>query len=345
MQLSLFDYALPEGLVAQAPVEPRDSCRLMVLSRRNGGVTHHVFRELPELLAPGDCLVLNDTRVFPARLRGTADPHGFPAEVLLLRPLDGPLSWEALVRPGRRFRPGAVVNLEHGGVCLGLAGRLAGGKWRVRFEGVAQEDVGRFLRLRGEMPVPPYIRSRLGDPEQYQTVYSRVEGSVAAPTAGLHFTPALLRALIARDVLPVYVRLHVGYGTFQPVRSETVEDHRMEEEVFEVGEAAAREIAARRRSGGRVIAVGTTVTRTLETAYDAASQVVEARSGSSGLFIYPGFVFRAIDGLLTNFHLPKSTPLLLAAAWAGWPQLSTAYSTAVAMEYRFFSFGDAMLIV
>lgn len=306
-------------------------------------MSHHIFRELPQLLMPGDCLVLNDTRVLPARLYGTAS--GVAVQVLLLRPLDGHLSWESLVKPGRKLRPGQEVDLGPGGVRLILAERLAGGKWRVGFAGVSEPDVAAFLRGRGEMPIPPYIRFQPADPEQYQTVYSRAEGSVAAPTAGLHFTGALLRALVARDVLPVYIRLHVGYGTFQPVRTETVEDHRMEEEVYEVTEAAAREISSRRRLGGRVIAVGTTVTRTLETVYSSTHREVRARSGASGLFIYPGFDFRAIDGLMTNFHLPKSTPLLLTAAWAGWPEVKQAYQEAVGLSYRFFSFGDAMLVI
>ncbi|MDP2873457.1 MAG: tRNA preQ1(34) S-adenosylmethionine ribosyltransferase-isomerase QueA [Bacillota bacterium] len=344
MQLALFDYSLPDDLVAQEPAEPRDSCRLLVLCRQDGRIRHYVFRELPEILAPGDCVVLNDTRVIPARLHGTATPP-CAVEVLLLRPLEGRLCWEALVKPGRRLRPGVEVDVGAAPARLLLTERLPGGKWLVRFVGIDDDGVASLLRLRGEMPVPPYIKARLKSPEHYQTVYSRVEGSVAAPTAGLHFTPALLRALVARDILPVFVRLHVGYGTFQPLRSETIEDHRMEQELFEVGEPAAREIAGRRRAGGRVVAVGTTVTRTLETAYSTERRAVRACSGASGLFIYPGWAFQAIDGLLTNFHLPKSTPLLLTAAMAGWPALSAAYSAAVSLRYRFYSFGDGMLVL
>jgi S-adenosylmethionine:tRNA ribosyltransferase-isomerase len=346
VQLDLFDYQLPEGFVAQEPVQPRDSCRLFVLWRGDGRVRHHVFRELPGILSPGDTLVLNDTRVIPARLRGTAgSPPGIQAEVLLLRPACEDLSWEALVKPGRRLQPGTEVKFDGSHVSVVLEQRLSGGKWRVKFRGTSQADLGAFLRSQGQMPVPPYITAPLGDPEQYQTVYARAEGSVAAPTAGLHFTPSLLRALVARDILPIFVRLHVGYGTFQPVRSETVEDHRMEEEAFEVSEYAAREIAARRRAGGRVIAVGTSVTRTLETVFSPTHAAVQARTGASGLFIYPGHDFRALDGLLTNFHLPKSTPLLLTAAWAGWPPLQAAYRDAIELKYRFFSFGDAMLVL
>jgi S-adenosylmethionine:tRNA ribosyltransferase-isomerase len=315
------------------------------MRKRDGTISHHIFRELPGLLSPGDCLVLNDTRVIPARLHGTTAPHGIATEVLLLRPLDGHMVWEALVKPGRRLRPGQAVHFGDGAVTLALTERLDGGKWRVGFRGGDASQITAFLHARGKMPVPPYIRSQPADPEQYQTVYSRAEGSVAAPTAGLHFTETLLRALVARDVLPVYVRLHVGYGTFQPVRTETIEDHHMEEEVYEVTEAAAREIAARRDRGGRVIAVGTTVTRTLETVYSPAHREVRPRSGASGLFIYPGYEFRAIDGLMTNFHLPKSTPLLLTSAWAGWPQVRRAYQEAVVLGYRFFSFGDAMLVI
>lgn len=358
MLLSDFEFPLPHELIAQEAVSPRDSCRLMVIDRASRCVKHHVFRELPSLLSPGDCLVINETRVLPARLRGRimASPDGAGrAELLLLRPLDGALTWEALVKPGRRLRCGAVVRLElprrraaPGGLAAGevtatIVGRADGGKAHVRFGGVAAPDLSRYLWQAGEMPTPPYIKQRLADPEQYQTVYARVEGSVAAPTAGLHFTPGLLNALIARGVTPVKILLHVGYGTFAPLRAATVSANAMEAEYFEVSAGAAETINRLRARGGRVFGVGTSVTRTLETVVDDGG-AVRAGSGWSDTFIYPGFGFRALDGLMTNFHLPRSSPLLLTAAMAGWDLLRAAYEEAVRFGYRFYSFGDGMLI-
>lgn len=342
MQLSEFDYDLPKEFIAQRPAEPRDSCRLLLLDRRSGAIGHHLFRELPVLLRPGDCLVLNDTRVIPARLHGTLVDRGGPIELLLLRP-QGRM-WEALGRPGRKLTPGAAISFPGAGVQAVVSSRLTGGKVLVDFGGLTEDELADFLSRYGEMPLPPYIREPLCDAEEYQTIYSRKPGSVAAPTAGLHFSDSLFAALAARDVLCLYVLLHVGYGTFQPVRAEDVSEHRMEEEYYEVTGLAAREINARRRAGGRVICVGTSVTRTLETVYREVEGLVP-RVGSTGLFIYPGFEFQAADGLLTNFHLPKSTPLLLTAAWAGWEALRRAYSEAMHLGYRFYSFGDAMLII
>jgi S-adenosylmethionine:tRNA ribosyltransferase-isomerase len=343
MRLSHFDYDLPEDYIAQEPAEPRDSCRLLAFRRCTGETTHHIFRELPELLRPGDCLVLNDTRVFPARLYGAA-PGGAPVELLLLRPRDGFLRWEALARPARRMAAGKVVEFPGSSVRATVASRVAEGKIVLDFQGLQGCEWSSFLSAHGHAPLPPYIRRPVADPEQYQTVYSRVSGSVAAPTAGLHFTEQLLSALRARDILPVHILLHIGYGTFQPVRTETVESHRMEEEYYEVRAAAAAEINARRLAGGRVVAVGTSATRTLETVY-RPGQGIMAERGHADLFIYPGFEYRALDGLLTNFHLPRSSPLLLTAAWAGWDRLRRVYSEAIRLGYRFYSFGDAMLVI
>jgi len=344
MQLSEFDFELPEEYIAQKPAEPRDSCRLLVLERLTGKSSHHVFRELPELLSPGDCVVLNDTRVIPARLYGRLPGGRGQAEILLLRPHPGDGCWEALCRPGKKLSPGSSIEFAGSCVRAVVVSRLAGGKAVVRFEGAGEDGLSGFLSLHGVMPVPPYIHEPLSDPEQYQTVYSRKPGAVAAPTAGLHFTGSLLAAMLGRDILCVRILLHVGYGTFQPVRVERVEDHRMEEEYYEISDSVAREINARRRCGGRIVSVGTSATRALETAFRDDAGVVSG-AGTTDLFIYPGFRFRALDCLLTNFHLPRSTPLLLTAAWSGWERISRAYCEAKRLAYRFYSFGDAMLIV
>jgi S-adenosylmethionine:tRNA ribosyltransferase-isomerase len=359
MLLSDFEFPLPAGLIAQEAIVPRDACRLMVVDRRHRRVGHHVFRELPELLLPGDCVVLNETRVLPARLHGQIQTAASGrAELLLLRPVDGDLTWEALVKPGRRLRPGVTIALEANAagshrdgtgdgstvpVTATIVARDEGGKATVRFGGVDAPDLRRYLWRAGEMPTPPYIKQRLTDQEQYQTVYSRVEGSVASPTAGLHFTSSLLNALVARSITPVKILLHVGYGTFAPLRSETVAANRMDAEYYEVPPAAAATINACRGRGGRVFAVGTSVTRTLESVVDDAG-IIHAQSGWSATFIYPGFQLRALDGLVTNFHLPRSSPLLLTAAVAGWDLLEPAYAEAIRFGYRFYSFGDGMLV-
>lgn len=358
MQLSDYEFELPERLIAQEARVPRDSCRLMVVDRSRDEVRHHVFRQLPEILRPGDCLVINETRVLPARLHGVIAGSAAQAEILLLRPGPDVLTWQALVRPGRRLRVGAVVELDRplqeadgrapegagGGVRAVIAGRTPDGKAMVRFEGVAPDGLRSYLWRRGEMPTPPYIKQALADPEHYQTVYSRVEGSVAAPTAGLHFTEGVLRSLAARDIGVAKIVLHVGYGTFAPLRSEQVEENRLDEEYFQVTPAAAAEINARRRSGGRIIPVGTSATRTLETV-TTDDGVVKATDGWSGLFIFPGRRFRGVDCLMTNFHLPRSSPLLLTAAVAGWDLLLRAYREAVEWGYRFYSLGDGMLVL
>jgi S-adenosylmethionine:tRNA ribosyltransferase-isomerase len=348
MQLSEYEYDLPAQLIAQAPADPRDSCRLLALDPALGSVSHHVFREFPTLLRPGDCLVVNDTRVMPARLIGVVAGASRQAEIMLLRQLGEALCWEAMLRPGRQLRPGSAVEFpEDDGrtdVRATVETKRDDGRAEIRFCGIGPDELRGWLWRRGQMPLPPYIHASGGDAEAYQTVYSRVEGSVAAPTAGLHFTPSLLRALAARHVGVVPILLHVGYGTFAPLRDERVEGNRMEGEYYEVSAAAASEINRRRAAGGRIFAVGTTVTRTLESVA-APDGTVAAASGLSELFIYPGFRWKCVDGLLTNFHLPRSSTLLLAAAKGGRELVLCAYRAAVALEYRFYSFGDAMLIL
>jgi len=350
MLLSEYAFDLPQERIAQSPADPRDSCRLMAVLPHLDSYRHHLFRELPDLLCPGDCVVINETRVLPARLLGTYGPEGREAEILLLRQLDSELRWEALLRPSRRLPVGASISLKRGSgtphVSAIVESREQGGRSVVSFAGLAPEDLRQWLWQTGRMPLPPYIKGhgRASHPDDYQTVYSRVEGSVAAPTAGLHFTPSLLRAMVARGIDVVPILLHVGYGTFAPLREDEVAANRMEPEYYTVSRTAAETINRRRHLGGRIIAVGTTVTRTLETLTDAAG-LTSAGSGWSDLFIYPGHRFCGVDGLLTNFHLPESSTLLLTAARAGWDLLRRAYAAAVAYEYRFYSFGDAMLVL
>lgn len=339
MKVAEFDYHLPERLIAQTPVEPRDAARLLVLHRDSGVIEHRVFREIGEYLNPGDCLVVNDTRVIPARLLGQK-PTGGEVEVFLLRPIDA-TRWEALVRPGKRFRVGAQVTFGDGAL-TGRAvdttpdgGRIIEFSWEGDFDSV----LGRV----GQVPLPPYITAPLTDAERYQTVYSAARGSVAAPTAGLHFTPTLLDALGQAGVSLARLTLHVGLGTFRPVKVDEVEEHVMHSEYYEVSEAAAETINRTRRDGGRIIAVGTTSCRTLETMGRTGG--VAAGRGWTDIFIYPGYQFTVVDALLTNFHLPRSTLLMLVSALAGRDLIMAAYREAIAREYRFFSFGDAMLIV
>lgn len=341
MNVSDFDYTLPESAIAQTPVEPRDAARLLVLDRRTGALEHRIFRDLPEYLVPSDVLVINDSRVMPARLLGEKEGTGGSVELLLLerRSLD---TWEALVRPGRRVRPGA--RLVFGGGLLKArvldvtpsGGRLVA----FEYEGVFED----ILRRLGQMPLPPYIKEKLSDPERYQTVYAREEGSKAAPTAGLHFTPELLDRIRAMGVEIVPLTLHVGLGTFRPVTTETVEAHRMHAEYFRIPEESARAINRAKERGGRVVAVGTTVVRTLETAADEGGRV-RAGDGWTDIFIYPGYRFKAVDAMVTNFHLPRSTLLMLVCAFAGRERVLAAYRTAIEQGYRFYSFGDAMLIL
>jgi S-adenosylmethionine:tRNA ribosyltransferase-isomerase len=339
LRLSDFDFDLPEALIAQEPAPERDRSRLLVLDRRTGNLEHRVFSEIGDYLVPGDLLVLNDTKVFPCRLLGSK-PGGGKAEIFLLSE-QGPNLWLALVKGGAGA--GKRLSLLSGAEAE-IAAEHADGTRTVRFHNV--RDVRQLLHAVGKVPLPPYIRRDPSerDRERYQTVYAAQEGAVAAPTAGLHFTQALLAKLADRGVESVTVTLHVGPGTFQPVRSEMISEHRMLPERYSVPEHAASSIGRARAEHRRVIGVGTTSVRTLETAA-RNNGVIAPGEGSSELFIYPGYRFAAIDGLITNFHLPKSTLLMLVSAFAGREHMLSTYRTAVAEKYRFYSYGDAMLIV
>jgi S-adenosylmethionine:tRNA ribosyltransferase-isomerase len=342
---SAFDYHLPAERIARYPVARRDESRLLVLDRATGAVEHRVFRELPGLVPAGDAVVLNETRVIPARLLGRK-PSGGEAEILLLTPRPDrggeDRVWEALVRPGRRLRVGALVEVADG-LRVAVLEELEDGRRLVELRSAlpARQALQRF----GSMPLPPYIErpAEALDRDRYQTVYARVDGSVAAPTAGLHFTPAVLARLEARGVRLVRVRLHVGAGTFRPVEAEDPAGHRMHAESYRVDEAAAAALNEVRAGGGALWAVGTTVARTLETVADADGRI-RAGQGWTRLFIRPPYRFRAVDRLLTNFHLPRSTLLMLVAALGGYESVMAAYGEAVAAGYRFYSYGDAMLV-
>ncbi len=344
MDVSLFDYHLPPELIAQEPAEPRDASRLLVLDRARGPREDRRFAELPELLRSGDCLIANHSRVIPARLLGVADPGGGPVELLLLRAV-GDERWEALVRPGRRCRVGARLELAGGVARARVVGEGREGTRVVAIEG--PWPVRELLERHGLPPLPPYIARhdapKPEDRERYQTVYAREDGSVAAPTAGLHFTPELLARLQRRGVAVHYLTLHVGPGTFRPLRAERVEEHRMDAEPLEIPGATARAIHEAKAEGRRVIAVGTTTTRALEWAATADGRL-RPGAGEADLFIRPGHRFRIVDALITNFHLPRSTLLVLVAAFAGLDVVLDAYRHAVASGYRFYSYGDAMLI-
>ncbi|MEY8386728.1 tRNA preQ1(34) S-adenosylmethionine ribosyltransferase-isomerase QueA [Oscillospiraceae bacterium 38-13] len=336
-----FYYDLPPELIAQTPVEKRDSSRLMTLDRRTGETGHRRFHELPKLLRPGDCLIMNDSRVLPARLLGRRLPGGGACEVLLLTDR-GDNVWECLVRPGRKLRPGARMTFGEGALTAEVAEEAADGNRLVRFtyQGIFLE----VLEQLGKMPLPPYIKEELQDRERYQTVYSRVPGSAAAPTAGLHFTPELLKEIEARGVRLGYVTLHVGLGTFRPVKEEAIEDHPMHSEYCTIPPETAELINRTKAEGGRVICVGTTSCRTLES-WAGEDGHMEPRCGWTDIFLYPGCRFKVMDGLVTNFHLPESTLIMLVSAFAGREAVLNAYREAVAERYRFFSFGDAMLIL
>ncbi|MDT8901011.1 tRNA preQ1(34) S-adenosylmethionine ribosyltransferase-isomerase QueA [Anaeroselena agilis] len=339
MQLSDFDYHLPEELIAQHPAEIRDQSRLLVLGRENGSVSHRRFYDLPAYLIPGDTLVFNDTRVIPARLVGTKADTGGKVEVFLLNRLADD-RWETLVRPGRKLRPGTVVSFgdDLSGEILAVTD-FGGRVVRFSFSGIFEEVLDRL----GETPLPPYIHEQLKDKERYQTVYSRERGSAAAPTAGLHFTDKLLSSLAEKSINMAFITLHVGLGTFRPVSTENILDHKMHREYYSIPPAAADTVNRAKERGGRIIAVGTTAVRTLETV--ARDGRIEAGGGWTDIFIYPGYRFKMVDALLTNFHLPKSTLLMLVSALAGRENVLAAYREAVAERYRFFSFGDAMLII
>nr|WP_325295038.1 tRNA preQ1(34) S-adenosylmethionine ribosyltransferase-isomerase QueA [uncultured Oscillibacter sp.] len=340
MKTSDFYYDLPQELIAQTPMEKRDGSRLMTLDRRTGETGHRHFYDLPSLLRPGDCLIMNDSRVLPARLLGRRLPGGGACEVLLLTD-KGENVWECLVRPGRKLRAGARMTFGDGSLTAEVAEELADGNRLVRFayEGIFLEVLERL----GKMPLPPYIKEELQDQERYQTVYSKVLGSAAAPTAGLHFTPELLRELESKGVNLGYVTLHVGLGTFRPVKEEAIEDHDMHSEFCTVPPETAELINRTKAAGGRVICVGTTSCRTLES-WAGEDGHMEARSGWTNIYLYPGSRFKVMDGLVTNFHLPESTLIMLVSAFAGREAVLAAYREAVKERYRFFSFGDAMFI-
>ena len=341
MKTSDFNFELPPELIAQTPLDRRDASRLLVLDRSTGAWEHrHVF-DLPSYLRPGDCLILNDSRVLPARLLGHRLPGGGACEVLLL--IDrGNKTWECLVRPGKRMRVGAKLSFGDGELTAEVVEELPGGNRLVRFdyEGIFLEVLDRL----GKMPLPPYIKAELQDKERYQTVYSRVTGSAAAPTAGLHFTKELLRQIQDMGVKIGYVTLHVGLGTFRPVKEDEITDHEMHSEYCVIPQETADLINETKRGGGRVICVGTTSCRTVES-WAAEDGTMTASAGWTNIFIYPGYRFKVLDGLITNFHLPESTLIMLVSALAGREHILAAYEEAVREKYRFFSFGDAMLIL
>ncbi|MGG3019182.1 tRNA preQ1(34) S-adenosylmethionine ribosyltransferase-isomerase QueA [Geobacillus stearothermophilus] len=342
MKVDLFDFHLPEELIAQTPLPDRAASRLMVLDKRTGAIRHETFRNIISYLNPSDCLVLNDTRVMPARLYGEKEETGGTVEVLLLKQLDGD-RWETLVKPGKRVKPGTKLTFGEGkleAVCLDTL-EHGGRVLEFSYDGLFYEVLAEL----GEMPLPPYIKEKLDDPERYQTVYAREIGSAAAPTAGLHFTEELLDAIREKGVHIVFITLHVGLGTFRPVQVDEVEKHDMHAEFYQMSEETTETLNRVREQGGRIIAVGTTSTRTLETIAGKHNGRFVAESGWTDIFIYPGYEFKGIDGLVTNFHLPKSTLIMLVSALAGRENILHAYQVAVKERYRFFSFGDAMLII
>lgn len=340
MKTSDFYFELPEELIAQDPLEDRSSSRLMVVDKKTGEVTHRIFRDIVEYLHPGDCLVINDTKVIPARLIGVREDTGAKIELLLLKRKENDV-WETLVKPGKKCRKGAKLVFGSGELHAEIIDVLEDGNRLVQFayEGIFEEVLDRL----GQMPLPPYITHKLKDKNRYQTVYAKYEGSAAAPTAGLHFTQELLKEIEEMGVKIARVTLHVGLGTFRPVKVENVLEHHMHSEYYHVSKEAADLINATRQAGGRIISVGTTSTRTLESVADEDG-VIHPGSGNTEIFIYPGYQFKAIDCLITNFHLPESTLLMLVSALAGKEHILAAYEEAVRERYRFFSFGDAMFI-
>ena len=340
LKKSDFYFELPEELIAQDPLRDRASSRLLVLEKETGKTEHHVFRDILQYLAPGDCLVLNNTKVIPARLLGTKEETGAAVEVLLLKRKEKDV-WETLVKPGKKMRPGARISFGRGLLKAEVLDVVEEGNRLVRFtyDGIFEEVLDKL----GEMPLPPYVTHKLQDKNRYQTVFAKYEGSAAAPTAGLHFTEELLREIEKKGVEIAYVTLHVGLGTFRPVKEENVLEHHMHSEYYEISQEAADKINTAKQRGGRVICVGTTSARTLESAADE-SGYLKACSGNTEIFIYPGYRFKILDCLLTNFHLPESTLIMLVSALAGREQVLAAYREAVKERYRFFSFGDAMFI-
>lgn len=344
MNKSDFFYHLPEELIAQTPMEPRDHSRLMEMDRKTGALCHGRFYDLPELLKPGDLLVVNNSRVLPARLYGMKKDTGAAMEFLLLKQHQ-PDVWEILVHPGRKAKPGAKFIFGEGLLEAEILDVVEEGNRICRFTyDKAHSDLYAVLDKIGEMPLPHYITRTLADKERYQTVYSKELGSAAAPTAGLHFTPELMARLEQKGVGIAYVTLHVGLGTFRPVKEEDITQHLMHTEHYVLPPETARRIHQTKASGGRVIAVGTTSCRTLESVAQAHGEIVPC-SGDTSIFIYPGYEFKVLDGLITNFHLPESTLIMLVSAFAGYENTMNAYRTAVEERYRFYSFGDAMLIL
>ena len=339
MKKSDFYFDLPEELIAQTPLEKRDESRLLCLDKITGSMEHRHFYDLPDLLQEGDCLVLNNSRVLPARLIG-ARPTGGAIELVLLRDL-GDNRWECLSRPGRKTKPGQHILFGNGELEAIVEETAPGGNRIVRFlyEGIFLEVLERL----GRMPLPPYIRAELENPERYQTVYAKELGSAAAPTAGLHFTQELLETIRAKGVRTEFITLHVGLGTFRPVKEDEIEDHEMHSEFCMIPPETAEAVNTAKKNGGRIIAVGTTSCRTLES-FAKDDGTLEPSSGWTDIFIYPGYRFKCIDGLITNFHLPESTLIMLVSALAGREHILNAYRTAVENRYRFFSFGDAMFI-
>ncbi len=342
MQKSDFYFELPGELIAQEPCMPRDAARLLCLARTSGAMEHRVFHELPELLRPGDLLVINDSKVLPARLIGRKEGGGAVSELLLLRQVHGDV-WECLARPGKRLHKGTHIEFGDGTLTAVIREILPDGNRYAEFFYDTQ-TLYEKLDAFGRMPLPPYIQKQLEDASQYQTVYARALGSAAAPTAGLHFTPELMGTLRARGIGFAEVTLHVGLGTLRPVKEDNILDHQMHSEWYSIGEKTAQRIQQTKAAGSRVIAVGTTSCRTLESAATKYGEI-RACSGDTDIFIYPGYPFKAIDGLITNFHLPESTLIMLVSAFCGYENTMRAYREAVARRYRFFSFGDAMLIL
>lgn len=340
MKTSDFYFDLPEELIAQDPLEDRSASRLLVLNKETGETEHKIFRDIVNLINPGDCLVLNNTRVIPARLLGVKEDTGAHVEVFLLKKLTKD-TWETLVKPGKKLKPGARVIFGDGLLKATILDTMEEGARKVLFEydGIFEEVLDKL----GEMPLPPYITHKLKDRDRYQTVYARYDGSAAAPTAGLHFTNELLAELEAKGVRIAYVTLHVGLGTFRPVKVDDVTNHHMHSEHYVVTEEAADIINSTKANGGRVICVGTTSCRTIESASDDTGKVIPGESDTQ-IFIYPGYSFKVLDALITNFHLPESTLVMLVSALAGKDNIMKAYREAIDLKYRFFSFGDAMFI-
>ena len=340
MKLEEFDYNLPEELIAQVPIAKRDESRLMVLHRDSKKVEHKTFKDIIDYLKPGDCLVRNNTKVIPARLYGKKET-GANVEFVLLNQIEGDI-WESIVRPGNKLKPGTKVEFGDGLLKATILDIMDGGTRKVEFEyeGIFNEILDKI----GLMPLPPYIHESLKEKDRYQTVYAKYNGSAAAPTAGLHFTPELLKRIEEKGIKIANVTLHVGIGTFRPVKEENIEEHKMHTEHFYIKQEDVEKINQTKKAGGRVIAVGTTSCRVLETIASEETGLVKATEGDTGIYIYPGYKFKCIDGLITNFHLPKSTLLMLVSALAGREFVLDAYNEAVKEKYRFFSFGDAMFI-